>query len=152
MNTIYVLYDLYCPWSSQWARWLCRRAAFVELRFIPLQSSEVPCRFPGLEALSSGESLLVVSDEGAVYRGAPAWIMCLYALRSFREWAIYLARPALLPYARVACPFILRGRLRLGRWLGREEQLVQWLEAHSPPPGGPSTLSKLLEEKLTLSR
>jgi len=53
-------------------------------------------RFPGIDALKPGEQLLVISDEGAVYRGAHAWIMCLWALENYREHAQRLAHPALL--------------------------------------------------------
>ena len=46
--------------------------------------------------------LVVVDDSGGVYRNGSAWIMCLYALREYREWSLRLATPALFPLARQA--------------------------------------------------
>ena len=45
---------------------------------------------------------MVVSDEGAVYRDGSAWIMCLFALEEYRDWANRLAHPLLRPLARQA--------------------------------------------------
>ena len=88
----------------------------MELRFIPMQSPEVSHRFPGLEKLGLGEDLLVVSDEGAVYRGTSSWVMCLWALVEYREWAERLAQPAFLPLARRAFLFLSKQRGRLSKW------------------------------------
>jgi len=79
-----------------------RQPAFVPLIFVALQSNEAQRRFPGVDALKPGEQLLVISDQGAVYRGADAWIMCLWALENYREHAQRLAHPVLLPLARYA--------------------------------------------------
>jgi hypothetical protein len=46
-----------------------RQAAYIQFRFIPLQSPEIAQRFPGLkewDGLDLREKLVVVSDEGAV--------------------------------------------------------------------------------------
>jgi hypothetical protein len=58
-----------------------KQPALVPLSFVALQSDEAKLRFPGIETLRPNEQLLVISDDGAVYRGAHAWIMCLWALR-----------------------------------------------------------------------
>ena len=58
----------------------------------------------------------MVSDEGGVYRGPQAWIMCLYALRDYREWSQRLAHPALLPWARRVCELLSENRFRVSRW------------------------------------
>ena len=42
-----------------------------------------------------------MSDQGAVYRNGSAWIMCLFALEAYRDWANRLAHP-LLAAARAA--------------------------------------------------
>jgi hypothetical protein len=91
----------------------------LELRFLPFQSPEVADRFPGIETLHPEEQLLVVSDEGGVYRGPQAWIMCLYALRDYRELSLRLAHPALLPSARRFCELLSEHRFRVSRWLDR---------------------------------
>ena len=105
MKKLYVLYDAECGICQRCRVWLIRQRAYFELHFIPLQSSEVAWRFPGLKEwpeLDLREKLVVIGDEGAVYQGQSAWIMCLYALRDYREWSLRLADPALLPLARAA--------------------------------------------------
>lgn len=119
MKSLFVLYDSECDMCWACREWLSKQPAFVELRFLPLQSPEVLRRFPGIEKHGLGEELVVVSDEGAVYRGSSAWIMCLYALIEYREWAERLANPALLPLARQICMFVSKHRLKLSRWFFR---------------------------------
>jgi predicted DCC family thiol-disulfide oxidoreductase YuxK len=119
MKTLYVLYDSHCGICRQCRRWLERQPAFIELRFLALDSPEIACRFPGIEAFHPREQLLVISEEGAVYQGPHAWIMCLYALREYREWSQRLASPTLLPLARRACELVSDHRLSLSEWAGK---------------------------------
>lgn len=116
MKTLHVLYDGECALCQRCRRWLEQQPTFVELRFLPLQSPQVALRFPGIESFNPSEQLLVVSDEGEVYQGPHAWIMCLYALREYREWSQRLASPALLPWARHACELVSENRLSLSAW------------------------------------
>ncbi len=118
MKTLYVLYDAECALCGRCRHWLERQPAFVELRFLPLQSPKTLYRFPGIAQFHPREQLLVVSDEGAVYQGEHAWVMCLWALREYREWSQRLASPALLPFARRVCELVSGNRLRISRWLG----------------------------------
>jgi len=80
MKRLYVLFDQECALCQGCRQWLMRQQAFIELHFIPLQSPEIARRFPGLQEwdqMDLREKLVVVSDEGAVYQGQYAWIMCL---------------------------------------------------------------------------
>ncbi|MDQ3620917.1 MAG: DUF393 domain-containing protein [Verrucomicrobiota bacterium] len=131
MKTLYVLYDQRCVLCRRMRLWLGRQSSFVRLAFIPLQSAEVGCRFPGIERLHPEEKLLVVNDAGEVWGGENAWIMVLWALREYREWAQRLAHPTLRPLARRACTIISENRHRLSRWLWREpvEVVKRELEA-----------------------
>jgi predicted DCC family thiol-disulfide oxidoreductase YuxK len=117
MKRLYVLFDRECGLCQRCCRWLKQQQAFVELRFIPLQSTEVPCRFPGVEKLNLRERLVVISDDGAVYQGQYAWIMCLYALRDYRAWSQRLAQPALLPFAQKVCELVSEHRLAISGFL-----------------------------------
>lgn len=136
MKTLYVLFDAQCALCRQCRRWLERQPAFLELRFLPLDSEVVPCLFPGIERFQPREQLVVVSDEGAVYQGSHAWIMCLYALREYRTWAQRLSSPALLPWARRACELVSENRLGLSRWFVRldDAQLGDQFAAHRLGP------------------
>ena len=119
MKRLSVLFDGECSLCGRCRDWLARQPAFLELEFIPFQSPEARERFPGIEALHPEEQLLVVSDEGAVYRGPRAWIMCLYALREYRAWSQRLAHPALLPWARGVCELLSENRLQVSRWVNQ---------------------------------
>ena len=132
MKCLYVLYDSQCELCTRCRDWLMKQPAFVPLVFIPLQSDEVQRRFPGIDALKPNEQLLVISDKGSVYRGAGAWIMCLWALRKYRQHAQRLATPALLPLARSVCELLSRNRFFLSDVLFRQnpESAARKLNAH----------------------
>ena len=116
MKSLYVLFDAECAMCVRCREWLSRQPAFVPLHFIPLQSPDLPRFFPGIDALKPNEQLLVVGDHGAVYRGACAWIMCLWALQEYREHALRLAEPVLLPFARIVCELWLADSRRIFQW------------------------------------
>ena len=120
MKILYVLYDGRCPLCRRCRGWLGQQAAFVPLIFIPLQSPEVAVRFPGIEQFHPEERLVVISDAGDVWRGDGAWIMCLWALREYREWSLRLANPLLRPFARQACELVSENRHAISRWFARE--------------------------------
>ena len=116
MKTLYVLYDRDCSFCDACRSWLCRQAAFVELRFLPGRSATVAEQFPGLEKIETSGDLVVISDEGAVYRGTSAYLMCLYALKEYREWAMRLSWPAMLPLTRRVFQQLTRQRSRISQW------------------------------------
>lgn len=121
MKRLHVLYDGHCAMCRNYRDWLGRQPAFVELDFIPLQSADLATRFPGIEAFDPAERLIVISDEGALYRGASAWVMCLWALKDYREYACRLADPILLPFARAACELLSRNRYLISRLIFRRD-------------------------------
>ena len=73
--------------------------------------------FPELDKVATCNDLVVVSDEGQVYLNNSAWIMALYALDEYREWACRLAHPVLAPFVRQAFEMISRNRYMISRWL-----------------------------------
>jgi predicted DCC family thiol-disulfide oxidoreductase YuxK len=132
MKCLYVLFDAECELCVRCRNWLMKQPAFVPLVSIALQSHEAQHRFPGIDALKPGEQLLLISDEGAVYRGANAWIVSLWALENYREHAQRLADPVLLPLAKAACQLLSRNRFFLSDILFRQkpETAAQRLAAH----------------------
>jgi hypothetical protein len=76
----------------------------------------------------------VVADDGAVYQGPHAFIVCLYALVEFREWSVRLARPALLPFARQFFNFISNHRATFSRWMNErsDDELALQLRHTAP--------------------
>ena len=121
MKRLYVLFDAGCELCVRCRNWLIKQPAFVPLVFIAFRSDETQRRFPGLNVLKPGEQLLVISNEGAVYRGAHAWIMCLWALENYREHAQRLTHPALLPLAKAVCELLSRNRFFLSDSVFRQE-------------------------------
>ena len=136
MKRLHVLYDGECALCRRVRAWLERQPAFVELAYIPLQSSEVTRRFPGIETFHPEEQLIVVSDSGELWRGESAWITILWALREYREWAARLAHPSLRPFARRACALVSENRYRVSEWLRRasHRELHGVLAAHPDEP------------------
>lgn len=108
MNTLYVLYDHTCPHSVRHQAWLARQEPLVPVRLLAHRAEEVPCRFPGIEPHLTTHELTVLSDDGQLWTGPAASVMCLFMLEKHREFAERLACPLLLPYARTALELLSR--------------------------------------------
>jgi predicted DCC family thiol-disulfide oxidoreductase YuxK len=115
---LYVLYDSSCGLCSYLVPWMSDQPAACELKFVAAGSEEARRRFPEFRSAHRPEELVVISDEGAVYRGDSAYIVCLYALHSYRSVAIRLARPTFRPLARKVFALISTNRLRLSELMG----------------------------------
>ncbi|MEU6439168.1 DUF393 domain-containing protein [Streptomyces sp. NPDC047046] len=114
-----VLYDAECPLCSYVRKWLGRRPQLVPLTFVPAGSAEAAARFPGLDQAATLAEITVVGDGGQVYRGANAWIVCLWALREYRPLALRLSTPAGARLARSAV-------LRAAKWRESRRQHEGW--------------------------
>lgn len=123
MRRLFVLFDDRCGLCSWARRWLAQQPAFLELEFIPARSPLAERLFPQLARSEQPDELIVVSDEGGVYRSGHAWIMCLYALEEYREWSLRLAGPALFPLARQAFALLTKQRGRISHWLSLASEL-----------------------------
>ena len=134
MKKLWVLYDADCGLCRRARRWMLEQPAFLELEFLAAEGPEARKRFPTLASAGRPEELVAVDDEGGVYRGGQAWLICLYALEDYREWSQFLAKPALLPMARAAFYFLSHNRSMISGWLGRdgEERLKETLARENP--------------------
>ena len=117
MKTLYVLYDPKCELCLRLKDWLLIQRSWLGLCVVPAGSEKAKRMFPTLETVASANDLAVISDEGQVYLNDRAWIMALYALEEYRDWARRLAHPLLLPLARQAFATISKNRHALNRWL-----------------------------------
>ena len=135
MQRLYVLYDGRCGLCRVARQWLERQEKLVELEFLAAGSFAATRLLPTLAGTDRPEELIVVSEEGGVYRGGHAWIMCLYALEDYREWAERLSSPALLPLARQGFAMLSKQRGRISRWLGlaSEHEIVEALGRVAAP-------------------
>lgn len=129
MKALYVLYDAHCALCQRCLRFLSSEPQLVPVRGLSRDGPEAAFTFPELD-VAQDDDLVVVSDEGAVYRGPDAFIVCLWALTRYRVWAHRLARPALRPLARAAFDSLSGNRAQLSRlFRGGDEQVVQRLRA-----------------------
>jgi predicted DCC family thiol-disulfide oxidoreductase YuxK len=97
-----VLTDPGCPLCRSFAGWLERQPLLVPLEVVSAGSDEAHRRFPALDHDRTLEEVTVVGADGAVWVHEHAWVMCLWATRSYRGLAERLADPRLLPLARGA--------------------------------------------------
>jgi predicted DCC family thiol-disulfide oxidoreductase YuxK len=117
MKTLYVLYDPKCELCARLKDWLLVQRSWLELCMVPAGSDKAKKMFPTLEQIASENDLVVISDEGQVYLNDRAWIMAMFALEEYRDWARRLTHPLLMPLARQAFAAISRNRHALSRWL-----------------------------------
>ncbi len=94
-----VLYDAQCGLCRRARFWLESKPAFVALEFLPAGSPVAAERFPRLVVAATLRELHVVADDGRVWSGARAWVMCLWALRETRELALSLSTPVRMALA-----------------------------------------------------
>lgn len=137
MNKLTVLYDPTCGFCVKCRWWLQLQPKFVELELLPSGGPDARARYP--ELTGSKEELLAIDELGGVYRGTAAWLMCLWALEEYREWAERLSSPVLMPLARGAFAVLSGSREKISRWFGlaSEEQLVEQFRRAEPPRCGP---------------
>jgi predicted DCC family thiol-disulfide oxidoreductase YuxK len=115
---LYVLYDHGCGLCSHLVQWMSQQHSSCEVHYVAAGSTHARLLFPKLLSPARPEELVVVSGEGVVYRGDDAFIMCLYALDSYRSLAVRVSRPAFRALARRLFSMISTNRLRLSDFLG----------------------------------
>ncbi|WP_037771482.1 DCC1-like thiol-disulfide oxidoreductase family protein [Streptomyces sclerotialus] len=102
LRSVTVLYDPDRPLCAHVRDWLARQRQLVPLVPVPAGSAEARRRFPELDHEATCQEITCVGDRGQVYRGAAAWLVCLWALAAHRATAHRLATPAGVPLARAA--------------------------------------------------
>jgi predicted DCC family thiol-disulfide oxidoreductase YuxK len=98
--TLTVLYDADCMICRTARRFLESRRQLVPLEFVAAGSGEARRRYPTLDHAQTLAEITVIADDGAVYVGDSAWLMCLWALDGYRGLAARLSQPHLRPLAR----------------------------------------------------
>lgn len=117
MEKLYVLYDPRCELCCRLKNWILAQRSWIGLAVIEAGSEKAQRLFPNLEKITGSDDLTVISDEGAVYLNDRAWIMVLYALVEYREWASRLTHPLLMPMARQAFAALSKNRHLISRWM-----------------------------------
>jgi predicted DCC family thiol-disulfide oxidoreductase YuxK len=106
IKTLCIVYDAECGLCTGIREWLLSQELLVRLKFIASGSEKARKWMPGL---APGE-LAVVADTGDVWIGNSAWIVCMWALRDYRDWALRFSNPLLLSLAREAFAAVSRNR------------------------------------------
>ncbi len=121
MEKLYVLYDPKCELCCRLKNWILVQRSWIGLALVEQGSEKAKRLFPELERIAGKEDLAVISDEGAVYLNDRAWIMVLYAMVEYREWASRLTHPVLMPLARQAFAALSKNRHWLSKMLSSED-------------------------------
>jgi predicted DCC family thiol-disulfide oxidoreductase YuxK len=121
MQKLYVLYDPKCELCCRLKNWILVQRSWVEIAVMEAGSEKARRLFPELESIAGRDDLAVISDEGAVYLNDRAWIMVMYAMVDYRDWATRLAHPLLMPLARQAFAALSKNRHLLSRMLSSED-------------------------------
>jgi predicted DCC family thiol-disulfide oxidoreductase YuxK len=107
MQGLMVLYDAQCGLCRRFRDWLeAQRPArnsdgvVVRLGFVAAGSATARRLYPTLDHEATLREVTVVADDGSVYVGDRAWIVCLWATAEHRHTAVRLARPAMRPVAK----------------------------------------------------
>ena len=114
VRRITVLHDPGCLLCRHLTAWLRGQPQLVPLEFTAVASAEARERFPGLDHDASLGEITVVADTGEVWRGAHAFVACLWALAGYRKLAVRLSTPVGLPLARTAAFAASRYRAATG--------------------------------------
>jgi predicted DCC family thiol-disulfide oxidoreductase YuxK len=121
MQKLYVLYDPNCELCRRLKDWILVQRSWIGIAVIAAGSDKAKRLFPELDQIAGKDDLAVISDEGAVYLNDRAWIMVLYAMVDYRDWAARLTHPLLMPLARQAFAALSKNRHTLSRWLSSED-------------------------------
>jgi predicted DCC family thiol-disulfide oxidoreductase YuxK len=124
MEKLYVLYDPKCEICLRLKDWILVQRSWMGIAVLEAGSDKAKRLFPELEQIATQDDLAVVlvqdNGEGAVYLNDHAWIMVLYAMVEYREWAARLTHPLLMPLARQAFAALSKNRHYLSSWLSTE--------------------------------
>ncbi len=112
---IEVYYDGRCGMCCTFHEWINRQPRAFAVDFIPYQAERAEQVFPGIGTLDPAREMVVRTDGGELFRGAEAWVMCLYSCANNQTAARRLAGPALLPVAIRACRVLAANRHALSK-------------------------------------
>jgi predicted DCC family thiol-disulfide oxidoreductase YuxK len=125
-----VLYDGACALCIRCAEFLAGSATLVPLELLSCQSQGARERFGAVPWL--GEELVCVSDEGDVWIGPAAFLVCMWALADYREWSYRLSGATLAPLAERFFVAISSRRARIASLLAKPQRCEEGDVCHAP--------------------
>ena len=127
---IEVYYDGRCGMCCSFHEWINRQPRAFAIEFIPYQSPDAERIFPGLGTLDPAREMIVRTIEGGIFRGAEAWVWCLYSCANHQAAARRLGGPGLLPIAIHACRVLAANRHALSKVFFRSKDRKVREELH----------------------
>ena len=115
-----VLYDERCGFCRRCRDWLASQPCLEEVELLPSGSGRAMLRFGAVPWL--GNELVVADDEGHVWIGPAAFIVCLWATARYRSWSYVLSRPGMAKHAERFFMHVSKRRNRYASWLSRADQ------------------------------
>lgn len=115
IRKIEVFYDGRCGMCCSFHEWINRQPRAYGIDFIPYQSARAEQVFPGIGTLDPAREMIVRTSENEIYRGAEAWVLCLYSCENHQAVAKKLARPGLLSVAIRGCRVLAANRHSLSK-------------------------------------
>ena len=115
VKSIEVYYDGRCGMCCTFHEWIHRQARAFDIRFVPYQSPVAEEVFPGIGTLDPAREMVVRTNEGKIFRGAEAWVWCLYSCAYHRSLARRLAKPMMLAVAVRMCRLLASNRHSLSK-------------------------------------
>jgi predicted DCC family thiol-disulfide oxidoreductase YuxK len=121
MKKIEVYYDGRCGMCCSFHEWINRQPRAYSIEFIPYQAARAEQIFPGISTLDPAREMIVRTDENKIFRGAEAWVLCLYSCSNHQTAARRLAGPGLLPIAVHSCRLLAANRHALSKIFFRKK-------------------------------
>lgn len=134
---IEVFYDGRCGMCCSFHEWINRQKRAFKIAFIPYQAPEAEAIFPGIHTLDPAREMIVRTKDGVIFRGAEAWVWCLYSCVNYRGLAQRLARPTMLGVAIHMCRLLAANRHGLSKIFFRrkDREVRETLHKMTPPDG-----------------
>ena len=145
MNALTVFYDPKCGMCRSFRQWMLGQWSYCRLEFVPYNSGVARRLLPEIVNIDAGREIVVMNDEGDIWQGPEAWVVCLWVLKKWRGWATRMASPALLPLAAKACHLISDNRLTLSKLLAlkADEEVAAGCDEPFPCESGACAVPEL---------
>lgn len=130
IESIEVFYDGRCGMCCTFHEWINRQPRAFPIAFIPYQAPDAERCFPGLNTLDPAREMVVRTDRGEIFRGAEAWVLCLFSCHNHQAAARRLGSPGLLPVAVRACRVLAANRHSLSKVFFRRKDRQVREELH----------------------
>jgi predicted DCC family thiol-disulfide oxidoreductase YuxK len=134
IQEIEVFYDGRCGMCCTFHEWINRQPRAMRVAFVPYQAADAERVFPGLGTLDPAREMVVRTDGNEIFRGAEAWVWCLYSCANYQGAARRLAGPGLLQVAVRACRLLAANRHSLSKVFFRRKDRQVQEELHCMKP------------------